>query len=162
MSFSEISKDLSRNDCDVDTAATLPKLHSCQWTAGSCLAQLMRCVSAQPSLEVFNQANGLDVELPMTGYHLTTELMVTSLRQAIEKLIDLRHNADFDLTSSQDLDLGVIVEEQWKESIDYLMKGLLSLDVTVGAAQAVICASHDLIRAYGDILSDCWSADFET
>ena len=146
----------------MNAAEFLSRLRSSQWTAGSSLTQLMRQVLAQPSLEMFNRCNGLSVDLPLTGYHLTTELMVTSLRLAIERLIDLRHIADFDLTSPEDLGFRLTVEERWKDSIDCLMKGLLSLDGTVGTSSAVSRASQKLIKSYGDILSDCWSTDFET
>lgn len=85
--------------------------------------------------------------------------MVAALRQAIEQQISLR---DHDSTSFEGFGLGLTAEDQWRDSIDCLMKGLLMLDVTVGGSRAVQAASQKIIKSYGDILSDCWSTDFDT
>ena len=119
----------------------------------------MRRVQAQPSLEMFNLHHGLSADVPLTGYHLTTELMVAALRQVIEQQILLRN---YNSTSLDAFGFSLIPENQWRDSIDCLMKGLLMLDVTVGGSRAVGNASQKLIKSYGNILSDCWTTDFDT
>ena len=122
----------------------------------------MHKVLTQPSLETFNERNGLSANLPLTGYHLTSELMVTSLSLTIERLIELGNSAEFRFTSTEDFGLSLTVEERWKDYIDKLMKGLFSLDGPIGSSQAVFPASQKLLSTYGDILSECWSTSFET
>lgn len=122
----------------------------------------MRQVQAQPSLEMFNLYHGLSADIPLTGYHITTELMVISLQQAIEQLINLHETSAHKSWRPEGFSLNLTEEDRWGDCIDYLMKGLLLLDVTVGGSWSVQCASQKLITSYGDILSDCWSTDFET
>lgn len=119
----------------------------------------MRRVQTQPSLEMFNLYHGLSADVPLTGYHITTELMVAALRQAIEQQISHHHQNE---TPFNGFGLSLAAEEQWRDSVDCLMKALLMLDVTVGGSRAVQAASQKLIKSYGDILSDCWSTDFAT
>ncbi|KIW46400.1 uncharacterized protein PV06_02072 [Exophiala oligosperma] len=138
------------------------KLYSYQQDAASDLSQLMRQVQAQPSLEMFNLYHGLSADIPLTGYHITTELMVISLQQAIEQLINLHETSAHKSWRPEGFSLNLTEEDRWGDCIDYLMKGLLLLDVTVGGSWSVQCASQKLITSYGDILSDCWSTDFET
>jgi hypothetical protein len=51
---------------------------------------------------------------------------------------------------------------QWHDQIDCLMKGLLSLEVTIGGSQEAGQVLKSLLYEYGDIISECWSNDFDT
>lgn len=99
----------------------------------------------------------------MTGYHIAPDLAVVAVRKAIEAHITLeptRTNADFDHQDPQsDDDTNV---QQWKEALDKLLKGLLALKASIGGSQSAGLALESLLQKYGDILSECWSADFET
>jgi hypothetical protein len=158
-SFAEVSNIKSKVGTNLISTDLFRKLYSCQSAAVLRLSQLMRRLQAQPTLKMFNLYHGLSADVPLTGYHLTTELMVAALRQAIEQQISL-HN--YNSTSFVGFGLSLTAEDQWRDSIDCLMKGLLMLDVTVGGSQAVQAASQKLIQSHGDILSDCWSTDFDT
>jgi hypothetical protein len=55
-----------------------------------------------------------------------------------------------------------IPDGDWERQVDYLMKGLLSLDVTVGGSQTAGVVIQSLLRRYGDVISECWTCDFGT
>jgi hypothetical protein len=87
---------------------------------------------------------------------------VTALQKAIEAVIQLQfdYNPDTDLFEGS----GVILmpDGTWDRQIDVLMKGLMSLDVTIGGSQTSSVALQLLMQRYGDILSECWTSDFDT
>lgn len=96
--------------------------------------------------------------------------MVTALRLAIETSIELWLGG---LGSGSAYQAGNIGgggggggdddeddDSVWQERVDVLVKGLLSLEVTIGGSQAVAPVLEDLLRRYGDVVSECWSCEF--
>ncbi|KAK5053035.1 hypothetical protein LTR84_002009 [Exophiala bonariae] len=158
-SFTEVANLKSKVGTHLISTDLFRKLYSCQSTGILRLSQLMRRLQCQPTLEMFNLYHGLSADIPLTGYHFSIELMVAALRQSIERQINLHSNNSADFVG---FGLSLIAEDQWRDSVDSLMKGLLMLDVTVGGSRAVQAASEKLVHSYGDVLSDCWSTDFDT
>ncbi|KAJ5353502.1 hypothetical protein N7541_006066 [Penicillium brevicompactum] len=126
------------------------------------VAQVVESVQKLPAEEMFNLRNGLGAEVPITVYHVTPSLAVTALEKAIESVIDSQST----LTAHSGLaesDRGVLVPDGiWDRQIDILMKGLMSLDVTIGGSQTCGVTLRRLMRRHGDTLSECWTSDFET
>ncbi|KAJ5315389.1 hypothetical protein N7476_005696 [Penicillium atrosanguineum] len=136
------------------------KMKTCRRDATSSMADIIECVLQLPVEEAFNLQNGLSADVPLIAYHVTPSLMVTALEKAVEHIIDMQtsynHNEEPVGTSWDSR------EETWTRQIDYLMKGLLSLEVTVGGSQTAGVAFQSLMRKHGDIISECWTSDFET
>jgi hypothetical protein len=139
-----------------------PIIREYQREAVLCVVQTVECVLNLPVEEAFNLQNGLGAEVPITAYHITPSLAVTALQKAIEAVIQLQfdYNPDTDLFEGS----GVILmpDGTWDRQIDVLMKGLMSLDVTIGGSQTSSVALQLLMQRYGDILSECWTSDFDT
>ena len=121
-----------------------------QWQAALSVARTVECVLALPAEEAFKPHSGLSAEVPITACHVTPSLVVTALHKAIEQIIDLELSSDFGSTPD-----GV-----WDCHIGVLMKGLVSLEVTIGGSRTARVALQSLMRNYGDILCECWSSDF--
>lgn len=133
-----------------------------QKDAASIVAQVVECVLELPGEELFNLQNGLGAEVPITAYHVTPSLAVTALRKAIESVIDLQAGWT-NQNGLADTDERVLIpDEIWDRQIDILMKGLMSLDVTIGGSQTCGLALRDLMSKYGDILCECWTSGFDT
>lgn len=141
----------------------LDTLHAYRRTATSAITRLSTRLLADPFPEESLLCDDLDVGSRMTGYHLTPDLAVVAVRKAIEAHISLEPRTDFDNFDHSDLhgdhDTNV---QQWKEDLDRLLKGLVALKASIGGTQSAGQALESLLRKYGDILSECWSADFET
>ena len=136
------------------------KMQACRRDATSSIAGIIERVLQSPVEEAFNLQNGLSVDVPLIAYHVTPSLMVTALEKAVEHIIDMqisyKHNEE-----PVDSSLGSH-DETWTRQIDCLMKGLLSLDVTVGGSQTAGVAFQSLMRKHGDIISECWTSHFQT
>lgn len=86
--------------------------------------------------------------------------MATALEKAVEHIIHLKIFQSYDHEAA-----GTACDpdrEVWARQIDVLMKGLLSLDATVGGSQTAGVAFQSLMQEYGDIISECWTSDFAT
>lgn len=137
-------------------------LRAYQRTAISTITQLSKHILADPFPENTTLCDDLDVETRMTGYHLAPDLAVVAVRKAIEQQVRLGPRGDV-VFDDQGNDMSDCVDaEQWMDSLDHLVKGLLALKVSVGGSQSAGFALESLLRDHGDILSECWSADFET
>lgn len=136
-----------------------PTVREYQRDAASCVAQVVECVLDLPAEEAFNLQNGLGAEVPLTAYHVTPSLVVTALQRAIESVIDLQLRSSSDGASSDDAQF-LIPDGVWDRQLDILMKGLMSLDVTIGGSQTVGVALSGLMHKHGDILSECWTSGF--
>ncbi|KAJ5753476.1 uncharacterized protein N7511_007629 [Penicillium nucicola] len=158
--------DVFKNACqyinDSDEQRFVPIIQTYQQEAASFVAQTVECVLTLPMEEAFNLQNGLGAEVPITAYHVTPSLAVTALQKAIEGVIQQQ------IHLSQDADLfeqgcGMLIPDgTWDRQLDVLMKGLMSLDVTIGGSQTSSMALQLLMRQHGDILSECWTSSFET
>jgi len=139
-----------------------PIIRKYQQDAASCVAQVVECVLDLPAEEAFNLQNGLGAEVPITAYHVTPSLAVTALQKAIESVINLQ----IYWTGQSGLAAGdgqmLILDGIWDRQIDILMKGLMSLDVTIGGSQTCWMALRELMQKHGDILSECWTSRFDT
>ncbi|PGH19378.1 hypothetical protein AJ80_04019 [Polytolypa hystricis UAMH7299] len=146
--------------------STSEQLRVYQQDAISSVARMVDCLLNSPIDEVFNLENGLSAEVPLLAYHVTPSLTATVLQKAIEQSIGLLETSsakyypsaaplvDMDrVQDSTNLD-GNLKQQQ----IDVLMKGLVSLDVTIGGSYTANVALQSLMRKYGDILSECWSS----
>lgn len=139
-----------------------PAVQEYQRDAASCVAQVVECVLNLPAEEAFNLQNGLGAEVPLTAYHVTPSLAVTALQRAIETIIDLQlYPSSHDDLAEDDGQL-LIPDGIWDRQIDILVKGLMSLDVTIGGSQTSGVALKGLMHKYGDILSECWTSGFES
>ncbi|KAJ5160069.1 uncharacterized protein N7482_007073 [Penicillium canariense] len=132
-----------------------PALFSCIQSYGneaaSSVASTIGCMLLLPTEERFNLQNGLGAEVPIIAYHVTPGIMSATLERAVEHVVKLR------LSSPGDSD-DMLQDHQ----IDRLMKGLVSLDVTIGGSQTAGVAMQSLMHKYGDAISECWTCDFET
>ncbi|KAJ5678054.1 uncharacterized protein N7477_003687 [Penicillium maclennaniae] len=138
----------------------LPTMQSYRQVATYSMAEFIECVLQLPVEEAFNLQNGLGADVPLIAYHVTPSLMVTALEKTVEHIIDMQ-------TSHNEKEMPFEIlwdfrDETWTRHIDCLMKGLLSLDVTVGGSQTAGVAFQSLMRKHGDIISECWTSDFET
>lgn len=132
-----------------------------QREAAFSVAQTARRVLDLPIEEAFNLQNGLASEAPITAYHVTPRIMTTSIEKAVVYFARLQFSrgpriGDFDT------DPDLLPEDLWHDQIDCLMKGLLSLEVTIGGSQEAGQVLKSLLCEYGDIISECWSNDFDT
>ncbi|KAJ6150409.1 hypothetical protein N7471_001608 [Penicillium samsonianum] len=156
--FRKVTKDL---DLDMEQEIG-PAVWEYQRDAASCMAQVVECVLNLPAEEAFNLQNGLGAEVPLTAYHVTPSLAVTALQRAIESVIDLQLHSRCDDSISEDDAQFLIPDGIWDRQIDILMKGLISLDVTIGGSQTCGVALRGLMHQHGDILSECWTSGFDS
>lgn len=133
------------------------KMQAYRHDATSSIAQTIECVLHLSIDEAFNLQNGLSAQVPLIAYHVTPSLMAAALEKAVEHIIHLKILDHEAAGTAWDPD-----REVWAHQIDVLMKGLLSLDATVGGSQTAGVAFQSLMRKYGDIISECWTSDFET
>ncbi|CAI7601881.1 unnamed protein product [Penicillium glandicola] len=155
--FKKVTKDL---DPSIEQEVG-PIVREYQREAVSCMTQVVECVLNLPAEEAFNLQNGLGAEVPLTAYHVTPSLAVTALQRAIESVIDLQlHSRDGDLSGHDPQFL--VPDGIWDRQIDILMKGIMSLDVTIGGSQTCGVALRGLMHKYGDILSECWTSGFDS
>ncbi|KAJ5505027.1 hypothetical protein N7463_007901 [Penicillium fimorum] len=139
-----------------------PAVREYQRDAASCVTQVVECVLNLPTEEAFNLQNGLGAEVPLTAYHVTPSLAVTALQRAIESVIDLQLHSNCDAGVLDDDAHHMIPDGVWDRQIDILMKGLMSLDVTIGGSQNCGVALRGLMHNHGDILSECWTSGFNS
>ncbi|QQK45242.1 Fungal transcriptional regulatory protein, N-terminal [Penicillium digitatum] len=156
--FERVTKDL---DASIEQEIG-PAVWEYQRDAASCVAQVVECVLSLPAEEAFNLQNGLGAEVPLTAYHVTPSLAITALQRAIESVIDLQLHSCSDDHSSKDDTQFLIPDGIWDRKIDILMKGLMSLDVTIGGSQTCGVALKELMHKYGDILSECWTSGYDS
>ncbi|KAJ5375689.1 hypothetical protein N7517_007695 [Penicillium concentricum] len=156
--FKKVTEDLDPSvDQDIWSA-----VRDYQRDAASCVTQVVECVLNLPAEEAFNLQNGLGAEVPLTAYHVTPSLAVTALQRAIESVIDLQLHSNCDAGALEDNAQFLIPDGIWDRQIDILMKGLMSLDVTIGGSQTCGVALGELMRNHGDVLSECWTSGFES
>lgn len=124
----------------------ISKMRAYQWQAALSVAQTAECVLALRTEETFDPQSGLNAEVPITACHVTPGLMVAALQNAIEQIIDMQSFSDY----------GLIADGLWDRHIGFLMKSLLSLQVTTGGSRIASVAFQSLMRNYGDILCACW------
>jgi hypothetical protein len=156
--FQSAIKDLD----DSIARQTGPIIRKFQQDAVSCVAQAVERVLHLPAEEAFNLQNGFGAEVPITAYHVTPSLAVTALQKAIESVINLclpwTNQSGLTPADGQVL----IPDGIWDRQIDILMKGLMSLDVTIGGSQTSVLALRELMKKHGDIVSECWTSGFDT
>ena len=124
-----------------------------QEEAVSSVARTVEHVLSLPTEELFNLENGLGAEVPIFAYHITPSLTATTFQKTIENIVFLKYCEESAPHGADNI---------WKQQIDIVMKGLCSLDVTVGGSQVASTAFQSLMRQHGDILSECWTSDFNT
>ena len=156
--FRKVTKDLDLS-IEQESGQTIREY---QREAVSCVAQVVECVLNLPAEEAFNLQNGLSAEVPITAYHVTPSLAVTALQRAIESVIELQLHSRPDADLSEGDALFLIPDGIWDRQIDILMKGLMSLDVTIGGSQTSGVAVRGLMHKHGDIISECWTSGFDS
>lgn len=119
-------------------------------------------VLSLPFEEIFNLHNGVSAEASVFSYHITPTLVATTFQKAIENILGLQLYPPCGVGTLEGRSLSFHADFTWKQHIDIIMKALVSLDVTIGGSQASSVAIQSLMQSHGDILSDCWSCDFET
>jgi hypothetical protein len=139
-----------------------PTVREYQRKAALGVTQVVECVLDLPAEEAFNLQNGLGPEVPLTAYHVTPSLAATALQRAIESVIDLQLHSTHDAAALQGTAGLLIPDGTWDRHIEILMKGLMSLDVTIGGSQTCGMALRALMRKHGDILSECWISGFDS
>lgn len=88
--------------------------------------------------------------------------MATALENAVENIISLQSNTCHDMDQPSGNVHKAFAEGAWCHQAEFLMKGPLSLDVAVGGSQTAGVALKSLVQNHGDIVSECWSSDFDT
>lgn len=136
-------------------------LRNFQQQAAFSLAQITKCVLDSPIEEGFNLKNGLAAEAPITAYHITPSIMTMAIEKAVLYLVQA-HISKASETTTSNTDSNFIEDDLPHRQIDCLMKGLLSLEVTIGGSQEVGRVLKSLLQEYGDIISESWSCDYET
>ncbi|KAE8392896.1 Alpha/beta hydrolase family-domain-containing protein [Aspergillus alliaceus] len=145
--------------CSHDQISTLQAYNT---EATYSVAQTVERVLSLPLEEIFNLHNGVSAESSILSYHITPSLMATTLKKAIENILDTQF---YPLCSLDPTGYGFRIPDPdaaWKQQIDIIMKGLVSLEVTIGGLQDASVAIQELMRNHGDVISECWSSDFET
>ncbi|KAJ5610994.1 hypothetical protein N7510_007713 [Penicillium lagena] len=137
----------------------IPRIRESQKEAATSVSQTIECMLMLPAEETFNLQNGLSAEAPIVAYHVTPSIMIGALEKAIEYMLESQ--ASQSETSNGNAP-DPIPDGVWERHVDCLMKGLLSLDVTVGGSQTAGVVMQSLIQRYGDVISECWSCDFST
>ncbi|KAF7591449.1 hypothetical protein BBP40_001552 [Aspergillus hancockii] len=130
--------------------------------AASSIAHTMECVLSLPPEEIFNLQNGMSTEASIITYHITPSLMAAALQKAIENIIDMQFSSAHGLEILESGCRMLNTDNDWRRQIDAVMKGLISLDVTIGGSQVASVAIQDLMQRYWDVISECWSCGFET
>ncbi|KAE8415012.1 hypothetical protein BDV36DRAFT_298426 [Aspergillus pseudocaelatus] len=119
-------------------------------------------VLSLPFEEIFNLQNGVSAEASVLSYHITPTLVAATFQKAVENILSMQLYAPCDVGTVEDRPLSLYTDLNWKKHIDTILKALVSLDATIGGLQASSVAIQSLMRNHGDIISDCWSCDFET
>lgn len=135
---------LNEADPSHENIITSVRLH--QWPAASSVAQMVECVLELPAGEAFEENSGLGADIPLTVSHVSPGIVVIALEKAIQQIIDWRFSSDCE----------IVPDDAWKLHIGSLMKGLVSMEVTIGGSRTAGAALQSLMRDYGDILCECW------
>lgn len=137
-------------------------IHTYQTEAISSIARTVDRMLSIPTEEGFNLQNGLCAEVPIIAYHITPVLTAATFEKAIETIISIQLTPLYGGDVQQDPSLNTSTEHVWKQQVDIIMKGIISLTATVGGSEAANTVSQSLLRRHGDTLSECWSSDFST
>ncbi|KAJ6102671.1 hypothetical protein N7486_005098 [Penicillium sp. IBT 16267x] len=137
----------------------LSQVQSCREVAVSSMTQIIEAVSALPNEASCNIQNSLGPEVPIIAYHVTPSLMTSALAKAVEHSVHLRISNAYSLEDSIVDTTFLGCADAGDRKIDALVKGLLSLDVTIGGSQTASMAFQSLMERYGDIISESWSCD---
>ncbi|KAJ9244947.1 hypothetical protein DTO169E5_1328 [Paecilomyces variotii] len=135
---------LNEADPSHENIITSVRMH--QWQAASSVAQMVECVLDLPAGEAFEENSGLGADIPLTVSHVSPGIVVIALEKAIQQIIDWRFSSDCE----------IVPDDAWKLHIGSLMKGLVSMEVTIGGSRTAGAALQSLMRDYGDILCECW------
>ncbi|KNG86422.1 hypothetical protein ANOM_005505 [Aspergillus nomiae NRRL 13137] len=138
------------------------KLQSYNEEAALSVTQIVECVLSLPFEEIFNLQNGVSGEASVLSYHITPTLVAATFQKAIENILNVKLYPPYGVGALDDRSLNHHADSTWKQHIDTILKGLVSLDATIGGSQASGVAIRSLMQSYGDIISECWSSDFET
>lgn len=138
------------------------KLQTYNEEAALSVTRTAQCVLSLPFEKVFNLQNGVSAEASILSYHITPTLVAATFQKAIEAILDMQLYPPCGESTPKDRSLSPHADSTWKQHIDTIMKGLLSLAATIGGALASGMAIQNLMQFHGDIISDCWSCDFET
>jgi hypothetical protein len=116
---------------------------------------MVDCILTLPVDEAYTIQGEL---LPITSYHVNTNLVVKALVTAVENIIDLQLSQSPSLESQLEDSMAGDGSDSWSHRIKVLMKCLVSLDTTVAGSHTARKALQELMSEHGDILSECWSA----
>ncbi|KAK5193136.1 hypothetical protein LTR99_001792 [Exophiala xenobiotica] len=135
------------NECEYFHQHLISKIRALQQQAASSLTRTVECVFVLPTVGSWKPDSGLGVDVPITACHVTPSIAVTTLEKAIEQIIEVQ----------SDSETGLIFDGVWNRHVAVLMKGLVSLEVTIGGSRIAGAALRSLMQRYGDIISECWS-----
>ncbi|KAL4898331.1 hypothetical protein BDV59DRAFT_3161 [Aspergillus ambiguus] len=107
-----------------------------QQEAINSILHTVKAVLSLPKEEAFNLHNGMSADLPITSYHITPNLMAMTLRKAIQHVIESQLSMNLNSDQTDGRIQATPSGNGWEQSIDILMKGLVSLNATVGGAEA--------------------------
>ncbi|OGM51321.1 hypothetical protein ABOM_000166 [Aspergillus bombycis] len=126
------------------------------------VTQIVEYVLSLPFEEIFNLQNGVSAEASVLSYHITPTLVAATFQKAIENILNMQLYLPCGVGTLDERSLSYNADFTWKQHIDTILKGLVSLDATIGGSQASAVAIRSLMQSHGDIISECWSSDFET
>ncbi|GAD95939.1 hypothetical protein ANI_1_1316164 [Paecilomyces variotii No. 5] len=131
------------NETDHSHMDMITNMRTCQWQAASSMAQMVGCVLELPAGEVFKEDSGLGADLPLILSHVSPGIVVIALEKALQQIIDWRFSSEYE----------TVPEGIWELHVGTLLKGLVSMEVTIGGSRTAGLALQSLTREYGDILS---------
>ncbi|KAE8409771.1 Alpha/beta hydrolase family-domain-containing protein [Aspergillus pseudonomiae] len=138
------------------------KLQAYSEEAALSVTQIVERVLSLPFEEIFNLQNGVSGEASVLSYHITPTLVAATFQKAIENILDVQLYPPCGVGALDDRPFNHHADSTWKQHIDTILKGLISLDATIGGSQTSGVAIRSLMQSYGDIISECWSSDFKT
>ncbi|KAJ5546359.1 hypothetical protein N7494_003944 [Penicillium frequentans] len=139
--------------------ALLSRMQLCREVAVSSMTQIIEAVSALPNEANLNIQNSLGSEVPIISYHVTPSLMTSALAKAVEHSVHLHVSNAYNLEDPLVDTAFPGCDHVGDRRIDTLVKGLFSLDATIGGSQVGGIAFQSLMKRYGDIISESWSCE---
>ncbi|RAQ57675.1 SAM-dependent methyltransferas-like protein [Aspergillus flavus] len=112
------------------------KLQTYNEEAALSVTRTAQCVLSLPFEKVFNLQNGVSAEASILSYHITPTLVAATFQKAIEAILDMQLHPPCGESTPKDRSLSPHADSTWKQHIDTIMKGLVSLAATIGGALA--------------------------
>ena len=128
-------------------------------SATSSLGEIAKVIMNSSSEEGVALGDDTDVKLPFVAHHANTELVASTLQNAIQHTIDSNVGQAPGPSSVTELSREFTTSGNWMDSVKCLLACLLGLEKTNSGHCAARPAFHSLLNGYGDLLMECWTLD---